>query len=515
MTDQLDPQIDAVKQAVHAADGRLPADLTAGARHALDRADARLLRSADHTVVALGGATGSGKSSLFNALSGIDLAGVGVRRPTTSWTLACTWGSQGAADLLDWIGIPSRHQLTRTGPLGDSAGDTADFEGLVLLDMPDHDSVFDAHHAEVDRVVEYADLFIWVLDPQKYADAALHDNYLKPLGRNKDITLVVLNQIDRLSDADRELALADLRDLLTREGLLDVPIIATSAKTGEGLAELRAEVSGRVRAKRAARARLAGQLTHEAELLARAGGSVPAIGVTDQAVTALQAAGAAACNVDAITGAVRQSIEISARQASDWPPFALLGRRRVPGALPPAEPGSAANRAKLELDTRRFAETVGAGLTAPWRGAVTRAALGEADVTGHLSEAVNAVEPPGRTTERWWPLVRAAQWSTFLVLIVAAVLLVLAWTGVIGLGRLIPLIFVVAALAIGIVLMILGRQLGSLRAGRTAKEYGDQLVAAIDTVLATDVIAPVQRELAAHETFRTSLDAATAAREVS
>ena len=49
------------------------------------------------------------------------------------------------------------------------------------MDLPDHDSTEVSHHLEVDRLVELADLLVWVLDPQKYADAALHDRYLAPL----------------------------------------------------------------------------------------------------------------------------------------------------------------------------------------------------------------------------------------------------------------------------------------------------------------------------------------------
>ena len=58
--------------------------------------------------------------------------------------------------------------------------DTA-LRGVVLLDLPDHDSTEVSHHLEVDRLVQLADMLVWVLDPQKYADAAIHDRYLAPL----------------------------------------------------------------------------------------------------------------------------------------------------------------------------------------------------------------------------------------------------------------------------------------------------------------------------------------------
>ncbi len=73
-----------------------------------------------------------------------------------------------------------------------------DLRGLVLLDLPDHDSTEVAHRLEVDRLVELVDVLVWVLDPQKYADAAIHDRYLRPLARHAEVMVVVLNQVDRL-----------------------------------------------------------------------------------------------------------------------------------------------------------------------------------------------------------------------------------------------------------------------------------------------------------------------------
>jgi len=76
--------MDGLQQAVDSSRGRLDDPLLDDATEVLGRAGARLRLSADHTVVALAGATGSGKSSTFNALTGLELSAVGVRRPTTS-----------------------------------------------------------------------------------------------------------------------------------------------------------------------------------------------------------------------------------------------------------------------------------------------------------------------------------------------------------------------------------------------------------------------------------------------
>lgn len=55
-------------------------------------------------MVALAGATGSGKSSTLNALTVTHLAAVGVTRPTTSEAMAVSWGTEPPVELLDWLG---------------------------------------------------------------------------------------------------------------------------------------------------------------------------------------------------------------------------------------------------------------------------------------------------------------------------------------------------------------------------------------------------------------------------
>jgi len=70
-------RLEGLDAAASAAAGRLDDDLVEHARGVVDRASNRLRLSAEHTVVAIAGATGSGKSSTFNALTGLDLAAVG------------------------------------------------------------------------------------------------------------------------------------------------------------------------------------------------------------------------------------------------------------------------------------------------------------------------------------------------------------------------------------------------------------------------------------------------------
>ena len=59
-------RIEALQSAAEAARGRLDDDTVGQAEEVVERAAGRLRLSADHTVVAIAGATGSGKSSTFN-----------------------------------------------------------------------------------------------------------------------------------------------------------------------------------------------------------------------------------------------------------------------------------------------------------------------------------------------------------------------------------------------------------------------------------------------------------------
>ena len=89
------------------------------------------------------------------------------------------------------------------------------------------------------QVLGLADVFVWVTDPQKYADAVLHDQYLRRAARHQTVTLVVLNQADRLNGEELDRALKDLRRLLDSEGLSATPVMAMSALHGTGVRELR------------------------------------------------------------------------------------------------------------------------------------------------------------------------------------------------------------------------------------------------------------------------------------
>ena len=159
-------------------------------------------------MTVLAGPTGTGKSSLFNSLIRFELSPVGLIRPTTLTGLACVWDpdhAPGATALLDRLGVEERRRTLR-GSLLDGAQRQAEPElaPLVLVDLPDHDSGMRGHRDETDRAAVTADLLVFVTDPQKYADAELHDRYLRKLVHHQDSVAVVLNKIERCHRRTRE-----------------------------------------------------------------------------------------------------------------------------------------------------------------------------------------------------------------------------------------------------------------------------------------------------------------------
>ena len=213
------------------------------------RADAVVAKVAErtalvggHTVVALAGATGSGKSSLFNALVGAAVATVGVRRPDDLDAPPPRSGAtRPAGDLLDWLGVGARATTSTPVTEADGGGQPGGAStGWSCSTCPTSTRASIEHRTEAERVLELVDLFVWVTDPQKYADARLHDDYVAALATHEAVTMVVLNQADRL-DGRRGRAVPGRprAPLAERDGVPRATVLATSARTGEGIDELR------------------------------------------------------------------------------------------------------------------------------------------------------------------------------------------------------------------------------------------------------------------------------------
>lgn len=525
----LDDRLAALADAVAAGEGVVDESILATATSLVQRAGERLGHGVDQTVVALAGATGSGKSSLFNSIAGDDLSTVGVRRPTTSVTSACVWG-EGADGLLDWLEIPRRHQLTD----GDAA-----LDGLVLLDLPDHDSVQAAHRREVDRVVAVADAVVWVLDPQKYADRAIHEDYLRPLAGHAGILVIDLHQADRLTPAALEQCLTDLRRLLTADGLQDVQVVATSVRDRPGIDALRTALAELVRAHGAAVDRLEADCIAVAHVLARncSDDGRAADGVDETERHRVTAALAEAAGVGVVADASAKSYRGRAVAATGWPvtrwvrrlrPDPLrrlhLGKGDGTGSSRTSLPtASAVSRARVETALSRLVDGAGSSLPLAWADALRDEVGSRATRLGdRLDAAVASTDLGASRTPAWWRAVGFLQGVLLFVAVVGALwLAALAGLAYLQLdvpdgpevaGRLpLPTTLLLGGVAVGILVAVLARPFASLGARRRARLARDRLRASVREVADVEVLAPVDDVLARTSTFCEAVGRASAA----
>lgn len=513
-----------LSRAAELAAGRVEPAAVEEAHRVIRQVDRRLEFAGDYTIIALAGATGSGKSSLFNAISGTRLAEPGLKRPTTSKAMASYWGSELPTELLDWLDVPRRH-LVR--------GDDPGLNGLILMDLPDHDSTETAHRLEVDRLVQLVDMLVWVVDPQKYADAALHNNYLKPLADHSDVMLVVLNQADRLSTDQLRQAMRDLRKLLDSEGLGDAPVVAASALTGMGVESLRKTIAAAVKGKRVAADRLSSDVARAAHDLRDAYGAaqVPQK-VPDARARQLNQSLAEAAGVDIVRDAVAQSMRHRGTLATGWPVTAWLSRFRpdplrmlhldtaLPGrrrrksrelepvqvqrtSLPTA---GGVQKARVDTALRGLAGDAAKGLPPRWAEVVREATVAHRDVLAdELDQAVATTDLAMDRGQGWWKAVTVLQWLVFIVAVVGGgwllADLVLAYLQLptlprVLVGRLpLPTVMLLGGGLAGILIGLLARIGVEVGARAKAARAERALVRSVTDVADRLVIAPVNQEL--------------------
>lgn len=521
-TDAVTGKVRALAAAAELSKGRSNPDVVERAQQVVDRTDKRLAFSGNHTIVALAGATGSGKSSTFNALSGTTLAEPGVRRPTTSKAMAASWGPDSPAEVLDWLEVPRRHIVSGASP---------ELDGLVLLDLPDHDSTEVAHRLEVDRLVQLVDMFIWVVDPQKYADAALHDGYLKPLASHAEVMTVVLNQADGLTPDQLRVCLQNLRQLLDSEGLGKARVYAMSAVTGEGVAELQGRLIEAVRDKHAAAKRLSADVAQAAAALSDDLGNAQARELSEGRTRELAVALGSAAGVPVVAEAVLKATRRRGTLATGWPALSWIARFRpdplrrlhldvLPGkkkrpAIEPVDvqrtamPASTTGvqKAKVDAAVRAVADEASAGLPRGWADSVRSISRANERTLGdRLDRAVATTDLGMASGFGYWKFFQALQW--ILITIVAAGLL---WLGIdVALQYFqmpplpnlyyfhripLPALMALGGAAAGVLLAVISRILVEATARTKAAGARNALNRNIAAVAQTAVIDPVNTEL--------------------
>ncbi|MFI9769361.1 GTP-binding protein [Streptomyces sp. NPDC052415] len=452
-------RLDALRELVGLSRTRLDSRTLAEAGRVLDEAAARRRLSGQHTVIAIAGATGSGKSQLFNALAGVTISETGVRRPTTAAPIACSW-SDGAAALIDRLGIPPR---LRRRPAGQHADAEGQLRGLVLVDLPDHDSAAVQHREQVDRVLALVDAVVWVVDPEKYADAMLHERYLRPMAGHAEVMFVVLNQVDRLPGEAAEQVLDDLRRLLDEDGIAlgeygepGATVLALSALTGDGVGELREALGQFVTERGAAARRISADVDAAGWGLRPVYATSRRTGLSEEARDEFAARLADAVGATAAGEAAERAWLRNANRACGTPWLRLwrwYQDRSEPstGRLPLRTQADeeATARQRVEQAVRTVAERASAGLPTPWAQAVREAAVrGSQGLPEALDDlAARAGLPPGRPPRPgWWPAAVLVQASMTLLQVVGGLWLAGQIVGVMAPNLGVPVLLMVAGI---------------------------------------------------------------------
>jgi hypothetical protein len=398
----------------------------------------------DAYVLAFVGGTGVGKSSLLNALAGETVSPASVRRPTTSVPVAWVPAAERAAlePLLAWLGVDEvrEHGATHLGP-------------VAILDLPDMDSVASEHRARVEAILPRVDAVAWVTDPEKYHDAALHDDFLRAWVGRLARQVVIVNKSDRLGPDDgrrirRDLE-ADLAPARSAIGGSTVNVLLTSAAPTPDLAALRTWLADGVAAKAVVRAQVAATAVALVHRLAREAGvdprgpSTPFLdarartaaidGATDAVLRAvdlpgLERQGEAATRARARargTGPMGRITSllyrVSGRETSVADPDGFLVRWRDRGPLTPAVE---AIRVALSAPLRAASPAVRPLLAAAVEPTELRRGLERA-----VDRAIGGLGPLEPPTSRWWPVIGFLQMLT-----TAGIALAVAWIviGILG-----------------------------------------------------------------------------------
>ena len=195
----------------------------------------RLARPDAPLLVAVGGPTGAGKSTLINSVVRAPVTPSGVLRPTTmapvlvSHPADSTWFAEGR--LLP--GLPRTTGLTGTAGTLRLVSAPGMIPGLALLDTPDLDSVVAANRDAAEQLLAAADLWLFVTTAARYGDAVPWE-VLRTAGERGTVLAMVLDRVP--PGAETEIA-EHLDALLERSGLTVARrfVLPETSVDGQGL----------------------------------------------------------------------------------------------------------------------------------------------------------------------------------------------------------------------------------------------------------------------------------------
>lgn len=215
-----------LRDVVAGAEFRTDPEAHSKARAVVDQLDdyvlPRLANIDAPLLAVVGGSTGSGKSTLVNAIVGEKVTQSGVIRPTTRQPVLVTNPKDEA-----WFnsthvlpGLARERGDATANPQATSlriVPSNAVSQGMALLDAPDFDSIDDVNRQLAGQLLAAADLWVFVTTPARYADQLVWNFLHDAASRNIEV-IVILNRVDEDSAATVP---DDLRRMMTEAGLGD------------------------------------------------------------------------------------------------------------------------------------------------------------------------------------------------------------------------------------------------------------------------------------------------------
>jgi energy-coupling factor transporter ATP-binding protein EcfA2 len=183
----------------------------------------RLRQLSAPAIVVVAGSTGAGKSTLVNSLVGTEVSVAGVLRPTTRRPVL--------------VHHPEDAELMAEHPVTDAVDVVASEKvprGIALMDAPDLDSVDADNRRSAHRLLEAADLWLFVTTAARYGDALPWRVLSGATARGASVAMV-LNRVDPTS---LPTVRGDLLERLRGHGMQGSPLfVVPDLGPHEGLLE--------------------------------------------------------------------------------------------------------------------------------------------------------------------------------------------------------------------------------------------------------------------------------------